>query len=77
MPDTPTPGELAYVAYVQVRYGMPATDAALTYVRTIPEERAAWDAAAQAVIVHYEEGVQQRASLDMLRAQQRGPANNA
>ena len=49
MPDTTTPGERAYVAYVRVRYGLPEADAALTYTRSIPEERAAWDAAAEAV----------------------------
>ena len=45
-----SPGERAYAAYVRVRYGMPADDAALTYAGSIPEERAAWDAAAQAVL---------------------------
>lgn len=49
MPDT-TPGQVCYVAYVRVRYGLPEADAALTYVRSIPEERAAWEAAAQAAI---------------------------
>lgn len=45
-----TPGALCYAAYVRVRYGMPDADAALTYTRSIPEERAAWEAAAEAVL---------------------------
>ena len=50
MSAAPTPGELAYVAYVRQRYRLPEADAALTYTRSIPEERAAWEAAAQAVL---------------------------
>ena len=45
-----SPGERAYAAYVRVRYSMAEADAALTYAGSIPEERAAWDAAAQAVL---------------------------
>lgn len=46
----PTPGERCYAAYVQARYGMPAADAAASYTGSIPQEQAAWEAAAQAVL---------------------------
>jgi hypothetical protein len=51
MPDTPTPGEIAYVAYVtaveQRRVAAAITTA--MWVRLLSGEQAAWEAAAQAV----------------------------
>lgn len=50
MPDQPTPGQIAYTAYAQTRYGMPPDAAALTYAASVPDEREAWEAAAAALI---------------------------
>ena len=56
MPDTHTsPGQICYAAYVLARHRMSADDAAHTYARSVPEERAAWEAAAQAVQAMREE----------------------
>jgi hypothetical protein len=46
---------VAYAAYVQARYAMVRQDAALTYAGSLPEEREAWEAAAQAVLTWHQE----------------------
>lgn len=54
MPDTrQSPGQVAYTGYVRTRHGMSEADAALTYARSVPDECAAWEAAAQAVRLAY------------------------
>ena len=50
MSTTPTPGQVAYTAYVAQRDGMPAHDAAFSYAHSAPAEWAAWEAAVQAAI---------------------------
>jgi hypothetical protein len=54
VPDR-TPGERVYAAYVRVRYGLPAAEAAASYAGSIPQERDAWEAAAQAVLAQCEQ----------------------
>ena len=47
MPETPTPGQLAYEAYWQTwNDGRPPL---LVWAQLVPDNRAAWEAAAQAV----------------------------
>ena len=56
MTDTPTPGQVTYAAYVTaLRPTAVAEHAAQWWTRLRPEEHAAWEAAAQAVLAQQEE----------------------
>jgi hypothetical protein len=51
MPDTPTPGAIAYAAYVTAieRRPQPASVLVAMWARLLPAERHIWEAVAQAV----------------------------
>jgi hypothetical protein len=53
MPDTPTPGQLAYETYVLHLYG----DDQFPWPTLFPDAQAAWEAAAQAVLAWQRQGV--------------------
>jgi hypothetical protein len=59
MTDSPTPGQICYAAYCRCEYGpyMARADAPLTWgwALLLDSERAAWEAAAQAVLAMQQE----------------------
>ena len=52
MAETPTPGQVAHATYWLTFAGRPPT---LPWAQLIPENRAAWEAAAQAVLALQQE----------------------
>jgi hypothetical protein len=65
---SPTPGQIAYTVWWLTRYGMQQADAASAYQLLPPQDRRAWDAAAQAVLA---QGPQQAPRIPTLDQVQR------